>query len=168
MKSLSSSLTSQVVSSVTLQWPQSRRSRGNRSSLSPKQDLGPWRNYGTAMLTTRRKRRPKTLLWQRGAWTPTAIHGAGLCSDRSQASGTWGWECLLQGSLKNPDVHRLRQTLLWGSLHRGHDRQTNVTERPILIPNYCAHFTLLSPSPSRIEQKKEGEIKNEVSDIPFP
>ena len=86
----------------------------------------------------------------------------------SQASGTWGWECLLQGSLKNPDVHRLRQTLLWGSLHRGHDRQTNVTERPILIPNYCAHFTLLSPSPSRIEQKKEGEIKNEVSDIPFP
>lgn len=51
MKSLSSSLTSPVVSLVMLQGPQPRTSQRNRSSLSPKQELGPWRNYSTAMFT---------------------------------------------------------------------------------------------------------------------
>ena len=50
MKSLSSSLTSPVVSLVMLPEPQLRRSQGNRNSLSPEQDLGPWRNYSSACL----------------------------------------------------------------------------------------------------------------------
>ena len=56
MKSLSSSLTSPVVSLVTLPEPQLRRSQGNRHSLNPEQDLGPWRNYSTAMFTACWKR----------------------------------------------------------------------------------------------------------------
>ena len=55
MKSLSSSLTSPVVSLVMLPEPQLRRSQGNRNSLSPEQDLGPWRNYRSALFTARWK-----------------------------------------------------------------------------------------------------------------
>lgn len=56
MKSPSSSLTSPVVSLVTLPETQLRRSQGNRNSLNPEQDLGPWRSHSAAMFTACWKR----------------------------------------------------------------------------------------------------------------
>lgn len=85
MKSLSSSLTSPVVSLVMLPEPQLRRSQGNRNSLSPEQDLGPWRNYSSACLLP--AGRCLSLVWSASA-KGTALRARSL--DGHWTACPWG------------------------------------------------------------------------------